>query len=722
MASSGNADLVGRVLDGRYRLLNAIGRGGSGQVYAAQDTQLQRAVAVKVLHAGLANDAGFLRRFQIEAQVAASMSHPNIMTVHDSGSDDGLPYMVMELLDGGSVRGMLDADQMLTPSQAAHLGRDLARALAYAHKRGIIHRDIKPANLLFDSFGVVKIADFGVARAMAEASWTEPMGSMIGTARYASPEQALGVQLDGRSDMYSLALVLAEAVTGRLPFDAETPLSMLNARTHESFVVDPSLGHLRAVLERCGQLQREDRYPDAQTLVSALDDAVAALPPATALRLAGTYGDGANDPTSVQRDPITALPVDRTSSPAAVQTSNTPANAGFSGARPKWTAAHDVTEVVPSISALPSVVALDSLAGAITSGALPSTITHAGTQPMTPFDQDTMVDTGDHLAVSAAEPTPEPKLSDGSHQKAHHEAGRHRTSFSQRLVPFVVLVMVIAALAGSVAAVAGIGGSPGRAVPMVIGLNRADASTRLAAAQFRVGYGTEVSEDPAGTVIRQTPNGGSFVRSGDLVAIVVSNGPGNVVVPTLLRLSEDKARAAVAAVGLQIKVRHEFDDAHPETIQTVFKSPSDGTSVAPDTLVTVVISDGHRDVKVPVVRNRTYEHAATRLVQLGFKVTRAPQDVFDETIVTGNVVQSDLVAGKTAKFGTTIVLTVSKGQDRVVMPTVVGTQIATATGLILNNRLLLTVVGTPVTGIVIFADQAPGTKLKPGTTITLTVS
>jgi serine/threonine-protein kinase len=268
MALSGTTDLAGRVLDSRYLLRAPIGTGASGRVYEAEDIRLRRRVAVKVLHEALASDAGFLRRFQTEARVAASLHHPNIVTVHDWGTDGDLPYMVLELLEGGSLRSMLDAGNRLSVPQAAHVGRDVARALDYAHRRGIIHRDVKPANLLFDEHGVVRIADFGLARALAEASWTEPSGALFGTARYASPEQAMGIQLDARSDLYAFALVMVESVTGTIPFAADTTISMLSVRTQRPLVVDPRLGPLCAVLERCGRVDRDDRYPDAATAPS----------------------------------------------------------------------------------------------------------------------------------------------------------------------------------------------------------------------------------------------------------------------------------------------------------------------------------------------------------------------------------------------------------------------------------------------------------------------
>jgi eukaryotic-like serine/threonine-protein kinase len=299
MPGSVSSDLLpGRVLAGRYLLHGAIGTGASGRVYVADDQRLRRRVAVKVLHAALADDAAFLRRFRAEAQLAASLHHPNIVTVYDWGQDD-VPFMVLELLEGGSLRSMLDQGALLTVGQAARVGRDVASALEYAHARDVLHRDIKPANLLFDEHGVVRVADFGLARALAEASWTEPAGGMVGTARYASPEQATGVQLDARSDVYSLALVLVESVTGRVPFAADTTIGMLTARTQRPLIAPEELGPLAAVIDRAGRVQPGDRYPDAGTMRQALADVGDALPPPGPLVLAGMLDQHDPHPTRV---------------------------------------------------------------------------------------------------------------------------------------------------------------------------------------------------------------------------------------------------------------------------------------------------------------------------------------------------------------------------------------------------------------------------------------
>ena len=281
MVVSRMADHVGRVLGSRYRLIAPVGAGASAQVYLADDVQLRRQVAVKLLHPALAGDPTFLKRFRAEARAAAALSHPNVMAVYDWGEEADLaghgPYLVLEYLGGGSLRSMLDAGRLLTPSQALVVGLEAARGLEYAHRRGFVHRDIKPANLLFDEEGRLRIADFGLARAIAEAAWTEPSGVVLGTARDASPEQAQGKPVDGKTDVYSLALVMIESVTGSVPFAADTTVATLMARIDALVPVPESLGPLRSVVERAGRPSPEERY-DATALGRALAGTAERLP------------------------------------------------------------------------------------------------------------------------------------------------------------------------------------------------------------------------------------------------------------------------------------------------------------------------------------------------------------------------------------------------------------------------------------------------------------
>ncbi|HEY1828599.1 MAG TPA: serine/threonine-protein kinase, partial [Acidimicrobiales bacterium] len=238
------SDSIGRVLGKRYRLLSALGTGASAHVFLAEDVSLQRYVAVKVLQPGLASDESFLRRFGAEARSVASLNHPHVLRVFDWGEDADGPYLVLEYLGGGSLRDMFDRGTRLSHAQAAKLGTEVAEGLAYAHARGLVHRDIKPANLLFDGEGRLHVADFGLARAVAESSFTVPSGAVVGTARYAAPETAMSRPADIKADVYSLALVLTEATTNVVPFAADTWQATLMARTHGPLQVPAAAGPL----------------------------------------------------------------------------------------------------------------------------------------------------------------------------------------------------------------------------------------------------------------------------------------------------------------------------------------------------------------------------------------------------------------------------------------------------------------------------------------------
>ena len=266
------SDSIGRVLGDRYRLVTALGTGASAHVFLADDVSLDRRVAIKVLHPALSGDAGFLKRFRAEARAVAALNHPNVLQVYDWGEEDNEPYLVLEYLAGGSLRQVLDTGVLLTPEQAVRIGLEAAAGLDYAHRRGLVHRDIKPANLLFGDDHRLRIADFGLARALAEAAWTEPQGAVLGTARYAAPEQAEGKAVDGRADVYSLALVLFEAVTGEVPFAADTTVATLMGRIGMLLPEHEALGPLNDILVWAAAPDPAERY-DAADLAMRLQAA-----------------------------------------------------------------------------------------------------------------------------------------------------------------------------------------------------------------------------------------------------------------------------------------------------------------------------------------------------------------------------------------------------------------------------------------------------------------
>ncbi len=270
-------DSIGRVLGDRYRLVTAVGTGASAHVYLADDVSSRRQVAIKVLHPALAGDQAFLRRFRAEARAVAALNHPNVLRVYDWGEQDGEPYLVLEYLAGGSLRQIYDTGALLTPEQAVRIGVEACAGLDYAHRRGLVHRDIKPANLLFDAEGRLRIADFGLARALAEAAWTEPDGAILGTARYAAPEQVEGWVLDGKADVYGLALVLYEGVTGESPFIGDTTVATLMARMGALLPEHEALGPLGDVLVWAAAPDPTERY-DAAAFGAKLAELAPTLP------------------------------------------------------------------------------------------------------------------------------------------------------------------------------------------------------------------------------------------------------------------------------------------------------------------------------------------------------------------------------------------------------------------------------------------------------------
>ena len=292
-------DSIGRVLGDRYRLVTAVGTGASAHVYLADDVSLHRQVAIKVLHPALAGDRAFLKRFRAEARAVAALNHPNVLRVYDWGEEGGEPYLVLEYLAGGSLRQIYDTGVLLTPEQAVRVGIEACAGLDYAHRRGLVHRDIKPANLLFDADGRLRIADFGLARALAEAAWTEPDGAILGTARYAAPEQVEGWVLDGRADVYGLALVLYEGVTGESPFIGDTTVATLMARIGALLPEHEALGPLADVLLWAAAPDPAERY-DAAQFGAKLAELAAALPEPAPLPLV--------TPATAEEDPFLTWP------------------------------------------------------------------------------------------------------------------------------------------------------------------------------------------------------------------------------------------------------------------------------------------------------------------------------------------------------------------------------------------------------------------------------
>ena len=602
------ADQVGRVLGGRYHLVAPIGRGGSANVFLAEDTTLRRRVAVKVLHPGLAEDEVFLRRFRAEAQQAAALNHPNVMRVYDWGESEDGPYLVLEHLGGGSLRHLLDEGHRLSPSQALVVGLEAARGLDYAHRRGLVHRDIKPANLLFDDEGRLTIADFGIARALAEAAWTEPAGAMLGTARYASPEQAQGAALDGKADVYALALVLVEAVTGQVPFAADTAISTLMARIGVTLEVPSELGPLAAIVERAAVPEPEHRL-DARQLAQALDRAADTLPAPAPLPLAG---DGVMPDAGM---PDAAMP------DAAKADAGSPEHRG---------PAIDLTDSVTR----PVVYDLEAEGGPDPAdvGVVVPPPRRRRVRPVwvAAVLLALLVAAGAFFAIRRATvPThPVPALRGKTLPEARALAAQSELEVrvgAQRFeedVPKDVIVDQDPALGklreGSTIKVVLSRGPPPRPVPDLAGLDQAAADQRLRQSGFLPKFTRQFSEDhTAGAVLDWSPKG--ELAKGSEVVVTVSGGPVPRKVPEVAGRTYEEAARVLAGVGLRATRSDAFNDTVPAG-KVVTTRPAPGNEVPRDSAVAVVVSKGPDLVPVPNVVGRPVPEAQAALSQAGLAV------------------------------------------------------------------------------------------------------
>src|SRR5947208_31655 len=277
-----------RLLGGRYELDGVVGRGGMAEVYRARDIRLDRIVAVKTLREDLARDQTFQARFRREAQSAASLNHPSVVAVYDTGEDDEgpshVPYIVMEYVDGRTLRDLLRDDRRLLPERALEITEGTLRALEYSHRNGIVHRDIKPGNVMLTRTGEVKVMDFGIARAVSDAQATMTQtAQVIGTAQYLSPEQARGERVDARSDLYSTGCVLFELLTGRPPFQGDSPVAIAYQHVREEpptpSQIDPSIPHWAdAIVMKALTKDPNYRYQSAAEMRADIQRALQGMP------------------------------------------------------------------------------------------------------------------------------------------------------------------------------------------------------------------------------------------------------------------------------------------------------------------------------------------------------------------------------------------------------------------------------------------------------------
>jgi beta-lactam-binding protein with PASTA domain len=665
------SDSIGRVLGKRYRLLSALGTGASAHVFLAEDVSLQRHVAVKVLQPGLATDEAFLKRFRAESRSVASLNHPHVLRVFDWGEDTDGPYLVLEYLGGGSLRDLLDRGLLLSHSQAAQLGTEVAQGLAYAHARGLVHRDIKPANLLFDEEGRVRVADFGVARALAEAAWTEPAGAMVGTARYISPEAAEGKHVDGRADVYSLALVLYEAVTGSVPFVTDTTMGTLAARIGQPLPHDPGLGPLDDVLARAAAPDVAARL-DAAGLAARLGALAAALPTPAVLPLVIPHLE-ATSPISGFRAPGVPELTD-SGGVAAVATSTT-------------------TTTSTSATAIGAPLVAGAPVG-----------TKAG--PGEIFDAEPYGGSRGRRGGRGG----------GGGDGAKPAGARTRTRSRRRMwwiIAAVALAVIVAG--GLVAAIEGQVFTPSHPTPSVVNLPLAKARADVTKLHMTLKVAAPVKSITigAGDVVSQNPKAGTSLKEGSTVSVVVSGGKPDVSVPSLANMTCAQAATALQTAHFQsVCAPGAYDDNVPAGVLHLWSigATPNPTKAPYGSTITLVPSLGHTPATVPnIPQTYTFGQAQAALQAVGLTATQ--NQTSDPTVPVGDVISTNPASGAQAPYGSTVTVNVSTGPPTTTVPNVIQDTVAQATAVLQEAGLSVSgVSGDP-------SNKVTGTQPSIGSTV-----
>ncbi|MEL4357334.1 MULTISPECIES: Stk1 family PASTA domain-containing Ser/Thr kinase [unclassified Luteococcus] len=706
-ATSVGDPLVGRVLDGRYEILAKLARGGMATVYRAQDRRLARTVAIKVMHDGLGDDAEFARKFDREARSAATLSNPHVVSVFDQGIDRGRPYIVMEFVTGCTLRHVITREAPLPPLRALDALEDIASALSSAHEAGLVHRDVKPENVLISDRGQIKVADFGLARAVTNQTATATQGLLIGTVSYLPPELVTTGRADSRSDVYSAGVVLFEMLTGKKPHTGETPIQVAYSHVHNDIPAPSTLlagndprsmdsrrvipPYLDALVVACTRRTPAERPSDGRELLRLVREARRALShgilddPALTRRMSEsiTRGEAAAQAPVVQPDAEATTVLARPATPASPLYPASPAHPASPATRVD----------LPPVQYAPAQ--------------------HYGPpSPAAPLTSNPYSPISPHSQRWAPMPS--------GASAVDHDAERRRRVRRRRggLALVLVVLLLTAALAfGSWWFTR----TQYQAVPDLTNQQQAQA---IALARTN-GLGLQVEQAysetvPRGRVIRTEPSAGDQVAKDSTVTAWISRGPERHLMPSVVGMNLEQARKAIEGAGLSVgTVGEDYSSDVPQgIIATVSQSP--GTELKRGAKISLVVSKGQRPVTIRDYTGKTVETARRSLETAGFAV-RVTEQLSDD-VNQGKVISQNPNSGE-GKLGQTITLTVSKGSEKVTVPGLNGrTESEAATAL---NQAGLQVKVVHVTPHAVREDKVQasyptaGDKVKKGETVTI---
>ncbi len=583
----------GSVVDGRYRVLRRLGTGGMADVWLAEDAHLQRQVALKVLHRRFAQDREFVERFRREAESAAGLQHPNVVAVYDRGEYEGTYYIAMQYVEGPTLKQVIDSG--LDPEQAVGLIRQVLEAARFAHRNGVVHRDLKPQNVIVDPEGKAAVTDFGIARAgVSEITQT---GSVMGTPHYLSPEQAQGLDVTAVSDLYSIGVILYEALTGRVPFEGESAVAVAMKQVSQTpqrpSSINPNVSPaLDAAVMRALEKEPGERFQSADAFIAALDAAI--KDPGAA---------GGATAAFAPLPPVVAAPEEAEASEPESEEEERRRRRRF------W-----------------ALVAAAAVIGILIGLALTR-------------DTSTEVPkvTGNQLNVAIALLSQE-GFSVGEIKRVRREAPRNevleqdpaasppgdRASLDCSFLTFFCSKPKVTLTVSN--------GPGSGAVPATAGLPSEEAEEKLEAAGFAVRVrSVNSSSVEEGLVVHSEPPAGSTATHGSEVTLFVSAGPKLVKVPVLVGTQRSVAVQQIRGRGLTPSVSEE-ESSSPEG-EVIRQSPSAGSQVEPGASVSIVVSAGRKQAKVPNVIGKLRSEAVQAIRAAGLEPTVEEE----ETEVPGKV-------------------------------------------------------------------------------------
>ena len=628
-----------RRLGGRYELGGVLGRGGMAEVYLAHDSRLGRSVAVKTLRADMARDPSFQARFRREAQSAASLNHPAIVAVYDTGEDYidniSIPYIVMEYVEGSTLRELLHSGRRLLPERALEMTIGILQALEYSHRAGIVHRDIKPANVMLTRQGNVKVMDFGIARAMGDAGMTMTQTSaVIGTAQYLSPEQAKGEQVDARSDIYSTGCLLYELLAVRPPFVGDSPVAVAYQHVREEAqppsVYDPELRpEIDAIVLKALTKDRDYRYQSADEMRDDIERFLDGLPVAAAQQAAygmggaGGYGYDQNGQYA-QHDPY-----------------------GQTNMLPQQQPGGGPTTMLPQVGS-----------------------------PQQAYGQQGYGQDDGYQQSGGSGGGNGNGYDDGYGRGGRRGAESSKKNNTSWIVLAVAVVLVL--VGTFFVAQAMFGGGKGNTVkvtaPTLVGksLDEAKAAALAAGPKLVVTSGdsvacpdTKIQKDQ---VCSQDPVAGTPLAEAGTITVRLSSGPAKATVPGVVGKSKDLATKALQDAGFaNVTTEYKDDDSAPLD-QVTAQDPAPNAAADPQAPIKLTISQGKSKVAVPGVVNQPVAAATQTLQDLGFQVDSSKSVASTDPAKIGTVAQQFPTANTKAATGSKVTLTLYKAPDKITVP------------------------------------------------------